>query len=153
CLTDDSAGVLWVGTDSGLACIRGGRADSAHELPPALLDEVFGIADDGRGYLWIATPNHVLRVARANLVGDAAGQAGVRDFGLADGLPGTDGVRRQQSVVRDSSGRIWFSLHGGISVVDPARVDVDSAPAIVHVESVAADGRPLNIGNQLRIPS
>lgn len=153
CLTEDSAGVLWIGMDSGLAFIRGGRAEPVQHPPAALLDEITGIADDARGYLWIATSTHVLRVPRANLLGDAAGPGAVREFGPADGLPGTDGVRRQRSVVRDSRGRIWFSLHGGISMVDPARIDTPSAPAIVHVESVTADGRALDHGHLLRIPS
>jgi len=153
CLAEDSHGVLWVGTDAGLAFIRGGRLDTPHDPPEVLLEEVLGVADDGRGDLWIATSSHVVRAPRANLLAEVSGPGAVREFGPADGIPSTEGVRRQRSVVKDNLGRIWFSLHGGISVVDPARVTAGSAPAIVHIETVAADGRRLNTGAQLRIPS
>lgn len=153
CLTRDSAGVLWIGTDAGLAFIRNGRLQIPRDTPRSLLEPVLGIADDNRGSLWIATSVHVLRAPRVTLLGDAAGQGEIREFGPADGIKDTAGIRRQRSIVNDSLGRIWLSLHGGISVVDPARINTRSAPAIIHIQAVTADGRPLNPAKLLlRIP-
>jgi signal transduction histidine kinase/ligand-binding sensor domain-containing protein len=153
CLVGDSSGVLWIGTDAGLAFIRGRRLQLVHEPPEILVGEILGIAEDGYGYLWIATFEHVVRAPRANLLGDLPGQWAVREFGLADGIPATEGVRRNHSVMRDHLGRIWFSLHGGISVVDPARVAAGSVPALVHIQTVIADGQVLSTGVPLRIPT
>ncbi len=69
----------------------------------------------------------------------------MRHFGMADGLPSTRGIRRDHSVAKDSSGRIWFSLQGGLCVVNPSLPSA-LAPALVNVESVAVDGRPLDPG-------
>ncbi|MCU1235059.1 MAG: putative two-component system sensor kinase [Candidatus Solibacter sp.] len=143
CLTADSAGTLWIGTGAGLAYLRGGRVQTPGEPLAALLDEVFGIAPDRHGGLWISTASHVVRMSDAG---------GIREFDPTDGLPAGGGVRRNRSVVADPSGRIWFSLQGGIAVVDPART-VDTVPAIVHIQTVSADGNPVESAPPLRIPS
>jgi len=36
-------------------------------------------------------------------------------------------------VVKDSSGRIWFSVNGAVVVVDPARLANSDAPAIANI--------------------
>ncbi|HUA60120.1 MAG TPA: triple tyrosine motif-containing protein, partial [Verrucomicrobiae bacterium] len=48
--------------------------------------------------------------------------------------------------------RIWIALQGGLCVVNPSRPS-ELAPALVHVESVAVDGRPLTMGPILRYPA
>ena len=149
----DSAGVLWIATDSGLAFASGNRIAAVRNPPPNLQGPILGLADDGLGGLWIATDSHVLRAARAALLGLAGGAPPPREFDTADGLPSTGGVRRDRSVVADSGQRIWMSLAGGICVTDPARVSDGSAPAIVHIEGVTVDGEALKLWNDLRISS
>ena len=143
CLTADSQGVLWIGTDAGLAFIRAGRLQLPNQPPDPLLEPVFGIAARGPDDLWIATASHVVEVPRNQLLGDRAGEGVVREFGAADGLDAAEGVRRSRSAVADPAGRIWFSLNGGISMVDPARVAINSVPALVHIQSVSVDGRTI----------
>ncbi len=152
CLTEDSAGVLWIGTDAGLAFIRSGRVEMPHRLPGTLRENVLGVVDDGQGFLWIATAGHIVRASRADLLEDTQAEYAIREFGPDDGIPVAAGVRRNRSVAADSLGRVWFSLRGGISVVNPGRVNTESAPAIVHIEGVAADGQALNSELLLRIP-
>jgi len=151
CLTVDSSGILWIGTDNGIAYLRGGVARIPRDLPQSANDPILGIADDGRDGLWIATPRSVARLSRSHLLGQAAGAGPVRTFGSADGIPLPEGVRRDRSVVNDAAGRIWFSLGRGVSVVDAGRLNPAPAPAIVHIESVTVDGNPLNPGAPLKI--
>lgn len=153
CLTEDSQGVLWIGTDAGLAFIRAGRFETPSRAPDALQEPVYGIAVNLRNDLWIATSGHVVKVPRARLLGELQDESMVREFGPADGLPETEGVRRSRSVAADPSNRIWFSLNSGVSMLDPARVAINSAPAIVHIESVSADGRTLDGAAISRIPA
>ena len=80
------------------------------------------MAEDKYGSIWMATSNHVLRMNRDKLLHGPLADGDVREYGPADGLRGVEGVKRHRSVVTDSSGRIWFSLNKGISVVDPARL-------------------------------
>ena len=153
CLSQDSGGVLWVGTAKGLAAVRASSIVRPREVPDALREPVFGLADDGRGSLWIATSNHVLRVNRSGFLRGVLHGEDVQEYGLADGLHGNEGVRRDRSVVSDPEGQIWFSLNRGISVVDPSRFRTDFAPAIAHIEALSADGNPIGLTGSVRIPA
>src|SRR6202023_991547 len=62
------------------------------------------------------------------------------------------GVKRSQSVVSDSAGRIWFSLRSGLSVVDPSQINENSVPALPHIEAITADNNPVNLAASVRIP-
>jgi len=151
CLLPDSTGALWIGTMNGLAVLNAGQLHAPHRMPDSLREPIFGIAEDKNGWLWVATANHVLQVRRASLAEDALGDADVREYGLADGLRGTEGVKRFESVVEDSRGEIWFSTSRGLSVVNPARATINPVPALVHIDAVLADGNALSLREPLRI--
>ena len=151
-LTTDEQGMLWIGGAGGLFHWSGSRAEPLRQAPEVLRAEILGIAADRRGNLWVASEGHVFRVARASLLGTSKGPAAVREFGIADGLPSTQAVRRDHAVGIDSSGRVWFALHGGFSVLDPTRAS-DLPPASVTMEAVTVDGQPLTKEGPARFPA
>ena len=151
-LLEDSSGVLWIGTSEGLASIHSGHIQVFREAPDSLHTQILGLAEDKKGWLWIATSNHVLQVRREKLSAGALQEGDVREYGLADGLRSTEGLNRNDTVIADTMGRIWFSMSRGLSVVDPSHLMNDSPPAIVHLEGVSADGNPINLGSSIRIP-
>lgn len=152
CLAEDSTGALWVGTDGGVAVVRAGQVKVPREVPEALREPVLGLTADGNGWLWVSTSKHVLRVRRDKLKGGALDASDVREFGLADGLRSTEGVKRYKSVAADALGRVWFYTSRGLSVVAPARVANDSPPAIAHVEAITADGSDVDVRGAVRVP-
>jgi signal transduction histidine kinase len=91
-------------------------------------------------------------VKRDRLIEGVLSDGDIREYGLADGLRGTEGVKRHQSVVTDPLGRIWFSLNHGISSVDPARLARNSAPVIVHLIAISADNSAVGLGGSVHIP-
>jgi signal transduction histidine kinase len=101
----------------------------------------------------MATSNHVLRVKRDKLLSNKLGDEDVREYGLADGLKGVEGVKRHQSVIADPLGRIWFSMNHGLSVVDPVRATNSLAPVLVKIEGVSADGVQSDLEQPIRISS
>jgi signal transduction histidine kinase/ligand-binding sensor domain-containing protein len=153
CLLEDSTGTLWLGTAKGLAWIRSGSVAALEEAPDSLREPIYGIEQDRNGGLWIATANRVLRVDRVRLLQGKLDGGDLREYDLADGLRGTEGVKRSRSVVADRLGRIWFSMNRGISFVDPVRAMSSSAPALVHVEGISADGTAINMQGDVRIPA
>jgi len=153
CLLEDSSGLLWVGTNNGVAFISEGRAYVPPHIPALFSEPILGMEEDKNGSLWIATSGSVLRVNRDRLIGGGLKDAEVREYGFADGLRGIEGVKRHRTVVTDSLGQIWFSLNRGLSVVDPVRLTGSSAPAIIHVEAVSADGTAVDLRGHVRIPS
>jgi ligand-binding sensor domain-containing protein/signal transduction histidine kinase len=151
-LLRDSNGVLWIGTAAGLAFLSDNQIHVPRAVPDSLHEPIFGLAEDRNGWLWIATASHVLQVKRSSLMTDALGDGDVREYGPEDGLQGTEGVKRYQSVVTDSQGRIWFSTNRGVSVVNPARATAYPVPALVHIEAISADGTPVDLRGPIRIP-
>ena len=150
-LLQDVDGTLWIGTAGGLAGFRANEIHRGQSLAESLREPVFALGEDNKGWLWITTANHVLRVNRDRLLSGELGNGDIREYGVADGLLGMEGVRRNRSLVVDPHSRIWFSLNRGLSVVDPGRVS-DALPAISHVEEVSADGTPVSAKSELRIP-
>ena len=152
CLLSDSVGTLWMGTASGLAFLNSGHVQVPSQAPASLHEPILGIAEGKSGRLWIATSNHVLAARREELVGGALSSADVREYGLEDGLLGTEGVKRHQSVFADPLGRVWFSMNRGLSVVDTARAAGSSAPAIIQIEGLTVDGNGSDLGRPVRVP-
>ncbi|MGJ5814568.1 sensor histidine kinase [Paludibaculum fermentans] len=148
----DKEGRLWIGSASGLFYWSGSRLEGAQNVAGSLRGEIYGLAADDSGNLWATMDRNVVSVSLASLLGESKGPATVRQFGLADGLPSTRGIRRDHSVAKDAAGRIWFSLQGGLCVVNPSLPSA-LAPAMVKVESVTVDGRPLGQGPAVRYPS
>ncbi len=153
CLLTDSAGTLWIGTVSGLALLRSGHIKKPDSVPSSLREEILGIAGDNIGNLWIATSNHILSVNRARLLSATLTESDIRDYGLEDGLIGRQGVKRFRSVLEDANGKIWFSTDRGLAVVDPLRANRESAPVIVQIESLSADGNSLGLEPPIRVPA
>jgi PAS domain S-box-containing protein len=152
CLFEDSSGTLWIGTSVGLAFFASNHFQVPHESPDVLREQIVGIAEDKSERFWIATSNHVLRVPRDKLLSGVVKDADVREYGHADGLESTEGVKRSRSVVSDSAGRIWFSLSSGLSVVNPSQIADNSVPALPHIEAITADNTPAKLTASVRIP-
>jgi signal transduction histidine kinase len=77
----------------------------------------------------------------------------IREFGLANGLRGTDGIKRDETVASDLSGKVWFSLNRGLSVVDTNRLRINAPPSILQLEGLYADGNPVSWQNFGHIPA
>ena len=152
CLFEDSSGTLWSGTSAGLAFFASNRFQVPHEAPEVLREQIVGMAEDKSGRFWIATSDHVLRVPRDKLRRGLVQGGDVREYGQADGLESTGGVKRNRSVVSDSAGRIWFSLRSGLSVVNPSQITDYSPPALPHIEAITADNNTANLAASVRIP-
>ena len=153
CLLEDATGSLWVGTDAGIAFFSNGRFIAPTKTSAAVNEPILGLADDKLGSLWITTPGHVLRVNRDALLRDAVGEGDIHEYGLADGLKSTEGVKRNQSVRIDPNGMIWLSLNTGLSVVDPRRLTKASPAALVNITGLTVDGISLGLSSGIKIPA
>ncbi len=153
CLSEDSRGVLWIGTSGGLAFFSGGVIQTPRRTSELLHGQIFGVVEDRTGWLWVVTSEQVVHVNRDRLLLGALTDGDLREYGVDDGLRSVEGIRRDRSVVVDPQGRIWISMTNGLSVTDPAQLADRTVPAIVHILSISADSRPIDVHSASKVPS
>ena len=148
----DSSGTLWIGTAKGISFLHAGAIHVPLGAPDPLYGEILGIAEN-KGWLWITTGNHVLRVRCTALLNDAFQPGDYREFGMTDGLASVEGVKRSRSVVNDNRGRVWFSLNQGISILPPSAFSRPPIPMAIRLDGMLVDGKPVPPSDQIRVPS
>ena len=112
CLLQDSQGVLWVGTAAGLAFRGAGRFHVPAGAPPSLREQILGLAEDSLDRCGWPLPIMSCAVNRDKLMRGALADGDVREYGLADGLRGVEGVKRHLSVFTDPRADLVFPESG-----------------------------------------
>ena len=101
----DREGTLWIGTNSGLARLAGGKLQALPVTDPLASASVLALIEDREGNLWVGTEAgglHILRDQRFRILG-------VRD-GLASDAT--------TAVTEDSAGILWVGTQGsGLSAL------------------------------------
>ncbi|MDB6034206.1 MAG: hypothetical protein JWM16_4544, partial [Verrucomicrobiales bacterium] len=143
----DKKGVLWIGTDGGLARLSKGRIAAftrAHGLPDEVISQIL---EDDRGFLWLGSNKGIFRVSKAELELIADGGSAplsVLAYGRADGMENaqcTGGFHPAGLRARD--GHLWFSTVKGLVQIDPNGLVRNELPPQVLVEEVRVDGVPV----------
>ncbi len=142
----DRDGFLWMGTlGGGLRLLKNGQVFNFWMRDGLFDDEIYGIAGDDRGQLWMACSNGIFSVKRADLLQFAAGK--LRRFSSTPYVP-TDALRTiecksgvQPAVWRMRDGGLWFSTIKGVIMLDPAHLDRRLAAPPVVIEEVTVNGQ------------
>jgi PAS domain S-box-containing protein len=121
-LYQDRSGMLWAGTDGGLFSLNE-RAGEKRLQPvtlgipshPDIQVQVWAIADDGAGNLWIATTFGLIRRLRNGEMIRYAVQPSVDDDQVA-------------AVVIDGDGSVWVGHRAGLFHFNPGSESVKSTP-------------------------
>ena len=150
----ESAGVsgMWIGTANGLALFSSEQIRTFERAPEVLHQPVLGIAEDRVGFLWLTTPDHVMRLDPRKLLAGTLETDDVREYDRNDGLPSSEGTRRSRAMLADAEGRIWISTRGGLVATDPAAFTRTPIGAGVEITGLLADGRAMPL-QDARIPA
>ena len=151
----DDEGTLWIGTGNGLARLRGDELRSAGTKEGLFDSQVKAILQDG-GWLFMTSNHGVFRARRSDVSATMDGRRrrfSSEHFGFADGMrsEGCSGGTLP-GAIRAADGRIWVATTRGLSVLDPRRLDRPRAFLAVRIESVRADGAPVEPGDTVVIP-
>ncbi|APP85345.1 diguanylate cyclase domain-containing protein [Xanthomonas hortorum pv. vitians] len=148
---------VWISTDRGLYRVRQGalaRVGLEQGMP---VDTVFQLVNDRLGNAWISSNRGVLRTELGTLdaVADGRGQLAVERYGEIDGMGNAQANGSSSpSMIARADGSVWVVTAGGISTVDPSRLqrfrERRAPPALI--ESVQQDGRPLAWRQQAKLP-
>ncbi|MRW93194.1 hypothetical protein GJ699_24685 [Duganella sp. FT80W] len=143
-----------VSGSSGTAVLKGSRFERLRAQDPDALRYLAGIMITANGDRWL----HGL--AGLMLAKSADWEASVRDpqiplrletFGARDGYPGDATLSLAANGAIDSKGKLWFVGTEGIGVLDPNQLYRNTVAPVVQITSFKADGRPLQLGNQLHL--
>jgi ligand-binding sensor domain-containing protein/signal transduction histidine kinase len=148
-INGDNAGRLWIGTNGGgLNLLLDGKFKSFTTRDGLPNDTIYRILEDGAGNLWMSCNKGIFRVAIADLVTMANGQAksiAPVVYGTADGMATREcSGGGHPSGWRDARGRLWFSTIKGVALIDPAGARSNSHPPNAVVEELRVDDEPIN---------
>lgn len=159
-LLADPDGSVWIGTKGNqLNRIRDGRILGFPLNEDPADNAVCGMVADDLGNLWLATLKGILRVRRDAFEDCVAGRQRHLDadrFGLEDGLSGRESHGPvQPAIIRDADGRIHCATLRGLVSFRPSEVETRLEPAIVHIEEVQLDRRPVVVvpGRPVEVPA
>ncbi len=142
----DPEGGLWMGTlGNGLRLVENGKISSFYMRDGLFDSEIYGIAGDDAGRLWMACSKGIYAVTRADLRKFAAGQ--IKKVASFPYSP-TDALRVieckpgvQPAVSLMKNGQLWFSTIRGLLVIDP-HWQRSLPPLPVAIEEVNVNGAP-----------
>jgi ligand-binding sensor domain-containing protein/signal transduction histidine kinase len=141
----DSSGAIWAGTPSGLLRVKDDLITeflNTKGLPSGLVGQIL---EDAFGFLWLGTDKGIWRVRKRDLDEVAAGKRVVVEsivYGRSDGLRSIECSHESQPACwRGRDGRLWFTTTRGVSVIDPARIEINRQPPPVLIEKVLVDGQ------------
>lgn len=154
---EDREGLVWLAATAGLSQFSADRFVTIRSDAGFPVNDLTAIAEDDVDNLWIGSGFGILRISRKDFAAVAAGTAPALKHSLytrADGLAGLphayDNNRR---VVRAGDGRLWYVTSRGLSLIDPRAFLTSRVPAPVSIEQASADGRPVTITPELRLPA
>jgi len=139
----DDEGVIWVGTSGGLGRFHTGKW-TRYGKDQGLVNESIGyIVEDKQGFLWLGSYTGLTRTEKKALNSFATGATNplfFRVYGEADGFSEA-GFGFQPAACCTRDGKLWFPTKSGVATVDPARLNPNTNPPPVAIESVRIDGK------------
>jgi ligand-binding sensor domain-containing protein/signal transduction histidine kinase len=142
----DAQGVLWLGTATGLSCIRGGKFSNFTARDGLPDNPVSQILEDSAGRLWLGTSQGVACVHKDQLEDFAAGKLEAlhpKLFNHADGMPSeecTGGFC--PAALKSQAGLLWFPSTKGVTVIAPQSWPVEKPVPGTVIEEIFLDGVP-----------
>lgn len=153
----DQDNLLWTAIRGrGLGLIDGKKVFQFTVKDGLYDDDIFGIAGDDKGQLWMACSRGIFSVARADLRRFAAGEITrltSLPFSPTDALRTIecqDGV--QPAIWKMRDGCVWFSTIRGIIVIDPQRFGRKLPLPSILIEEVRVNGQDVNPQQMGRLP-
>jgi len=156
----DSRGELWAATEGGLSRIKGGHISTLTSRNGLPCDAAYWSIEDDDHAMWLYMPCGLVRVSREQLnawEADAKTSINVRVLDTSDGVqtPPMTAVYGGSGplVSRSEDGKIWFVASGGVSILDPHHLLINSLPPPVAHRADRGDDKPYNPAAGLRLSS
>ncbi len=110
-------------------------------------NSVINMVDDGHGSLWLYMSSGLVQVRSVDIQrwwDEKTTQVPWRLFDSTEGV--FSGISTSRAAVSED-GQVWFSNGQYLQKIDPRRIPHDAVAPPVHIEAVAADGKPYSIAD------
>jgi ligand-binding sensor domain-containing protein len=157
CIHEDADHTYWLGSyGGGLVRIKGARV-TRYTQAVGLFDEVvYQVLEDRAGHLWISCNNGVYRVTKSQLNDFADGKVSritSEAFDSADGMLSSEcNGNTQPAGWATRDGRLWFPTTGGVAIIDPADLRMNTLAPLVAIEKVVANRTPFPADDAAIVP-
>lgn len=150
---------IWVGGESGLAFLQGGRFHPVRVKAGANFTGITGIVAVHNGGIWLSTnPGvvHVPEIEVANVVRNPEHVIAFELFDLISDLPEplqSDPSSYASTAIQANDGAMWFATQNGAVRVDSAHIYRNPLSPPVLIRSVVADGKNYSPFSHLVFPA
>ena len=153
---EDADGTLWVGTyDGGLNRLKDGKITRYTTQDGLYNNGVFTILEDDRANFCMSSNRGIYRVSKKDLNDFAGGKIQTITsipFDKRDGMPSSEcNGGYQPAGWRTRDGKLLFPTQGGLAVVDPEVVKLNTQPPPVVIEDLLLDRQSVPFRNRLEI--
>jgi PAS domain S-box-containing protein len=132
----DSDGTLWIASyGGGLARFRNGRFKAITTDAGLPNNMLYGMAEDGRGNLWVSSDQNIFRLSLKELNDFADGKiASISpvSYGIAEGMRSSECDGGSPGARKTSDGRIWIPTLRGVVAIDPAASNPVPPPVVLE---------------------
>jgi serine phosphatase RsbU (regulator of sigma subunit) len=134
--------LIWVGTTSGLLGMKNDSVVTVlNEVNGLLSDNIKLLQPQGDKFLYIGT-NYGLN--RYNL-----SDSTIASFTKRNGFPGIE--TRQNAVITDTKGDIWFGTSNGVTRLDPKIMPPVDMKPVVHISGMEVNSSPRAMKSDMKL--
>ena len=143
-IMETSKGDYWITTGTGISRMKLDEGASFVNYNSTLglgADGIFQMVPDYTGTVWMTSNRGIFSANMKDFDAVAEGRGNrveSKFYGRSDGLI-SGGVTSTSKSMRDSFGRIWFTLIDGFSVYDPLNITANKTAPLVNIERITVD--------------
>ncbi len=143
-IMETSKGDYWITTGTGISRMKldeGVKFINYNSTLGLGADGIFQLVPDYTGTVWMTSNRGVSSANIKDFDAFAEGRGKrveAKFYGRSDGLI-SGGVTSTSKSMRDSFGRIWFTLIDGFSVYDPLNISANKTAPLVNIERITID--------------
>ncbi|MCQ2248078.1 MAG: hypothetical protein MJZ50_03620 [Treponema sp.] len=152
-ISQDENGIFWICTGTGISRFDGKYFTNFNAKDGLGTDSIFQMLSDYTETIWITSNRGISSIQKSDFEKYITGEKKKlvpKFFTKNDGLK-SGGVTSTSLSMRDSLGRLYFTLIDGFAVYDPMKASSNKILPNTHIESFLVNGKNMGVHDNDRI--
>jgi signal transduction histidine kinase/ligand-binding sensor domain-containing protein len=149
----DKNGIIWIASSEGLMMMEDNKFFSWTPRDGLPVSNIFDVMEDSQGFLWMPSAKGIIRVEKQQLLDYKTKKIHSIDWKIYTSnneLENSDCTGPSQ-ILKASDGSLWFSMTGGVVVVDTKLLNPNNRQPNVYIEKVTVDEKEFNGSGKLTV--